>query len=43
MEANKLLVVVVVEGNIIKNTMIDIGEDLGEQELLNLNILLNSA
>ena len=36
-EANKLLVVVVVEGNIIKNTMIDIGEDLGEQELLNLN------
>ena len=42
-EANKLLVVVVVEGNIIKNTMIDIGEDLGEQELLNLNILLNSS
>ena len=23
--------------------MIDIGEDLGEQELLNLNILLNSS
>ena len=41
--SNKLLVVVVVEGNIIKNTMIDIGEDLGEQELLNLNILLNSS
>ena len=38
-----ILVVVVVEGNIIKNTMIDIGEDLGEQELLNLNILLNSS
>ena len=30
-----------VEAN--KNTMIDIGEDLGEQELLNLNILLNSS
>ncbi len=42
-EAHKLLVVVVVEGNIIKNTMIDIAEELGEQELLNLNILLNSS
>lgn len=42
-EAHKLLVVVVVEGNIVKNTMIDIAEDLGEQELLNLNILLNSS
>ena len=31
---------VVVEGNIVKNTMIDIAEELGEQELLNLNILL---
>ena len=37
-EAHKLLVVVVVEGNIVKNTMIDIAEELGEQELLNLNI-----
>lgn len=42
-EAHKLLVVVVVEGNIVKNTMIDIAEELGEQELLNLNILLNSS
>lgn len=42
-EAHKLLVVVVVEGNIVKNTMIDIAEDLGEEELLNLNILLNSS
>ena len=32
-----------VEGNIVKNTMIDIAEELGEQELLNLNILLNSS
>lgn len=43
MEEHKLLVVVVVEGNIIKNTMIDINEDLGDEELLNLNILLNSS
>ena len=42
-EAHKLLVVVVVEGNIVKNTMINIAEELGEQELLNLNILLNSS
>ena len=42
-ETHKLLVVVVVEGNIVKNTMIDIAEELGEQELLNLNILLNSS
>ena len=42
-EAHKLLVVVVEEGNIVKNTMIDIAEELGEQELLNLNILLNSS
>ena len=42
-EEHKLLVVVVVEGNIVKNNMIDIEEELGEQELLNLNILLNSS
>ena len=42
MEERKLLVVVVVEGNIVKNTMIDIQEDIGNEELLNLNILLNS-
>ena len=43
MEKRKLLVVVVVEGNIVKNTMIDISEELTDQELLNLNILLNSS
>lgn len=43
MEKNKLLVVVVVEGNIIKNTMIDISEELSDDEVLNLNILLNSS
>ncbi len=43
MEKNKLLVVVVVEGNIIKNTMIDVSEEISDDALLNLNILLNSS
>ena len=43
MEERKLLVVVVVEGNIIKNPMIDISDNLTDEELLNLNILLNSS
>lgn len=43
-EKNKLLVVVVVvEGNIIKNTMVDVSDELTDDELLNLNILLNSS
>lgn len=41
-EENKLLVVVVVEGNIVKNTIITIQEEVSNEELLNLNILLNS-
>ena len=43
MEKGKLLVVVVVEGNIIKNTMIDISDEISNDELLNLNIQLNSS
>lgn len=43
MDEKKLLVVIVVEGNIIKNAMIPVDTDLGDEELLNLNILLNSA
>lgn len=43
MDEKKLLVVIVVEGNIIKNTMISIHKELDDEELLNLNILLNSA
>ena len=35
MEKHKLLVVVVVEGNIIKNTMIDIEDNLSDEEVLN--------
>lgn len=42
-DEKKLLVVIVVEGNIIKNTMIPIDKELDDEGLLNLNILLNSA
>ena len=38
-----LLVVIVVEGNMIKNTMIPISQQLSDEGLLNLNILLNNA
>lgn len=43
MDKKKLLVVIVVEGNLIKNAMVNIPEDITQEELLNLNILLNSA
>lgn len=43
MDTRKMLVVVVVEGNLIKNTMVDIDAAISQDELLNLNILLNSA
>ena len=39
----KLLVVIVVEVNMIKNTMIPISQQLSDEGLLNLNILLNNA
>ena len=39
----KLLVVIVVEGNMIKNTMIPVSQQLSDEGLLNLNILLNNA
>lgn len=42
-DEKKLLVVIVVEGNIIKNTMIPISQQLSDERLLNLNILLNNA
>ncbi len=41
-ETGKLLIVTVLEGNIIKNSMVDTAETLSDQELLNLNILLNN-
>lgn len=42
-DTHKMLVVVVVEGNLIKNTMVDIDAAISQEELLNLNIQLNSA
>jgi len=43
METKKLLVVVVVEGNLIKNTVTELEEEVSQEELLNLNIMLNSS
>ncbi len=42
-EARKLLIVVVVEGNIIRNSFVPLDEDLADDEILNLNILLNNS
>ena len=41
-DAYKLLIVTVVEGNLIKNTIVTVQEDISQDDLLNLNILLNS-
>ena len=41
-DEEKLLVVIVMEGNIIKNTMIPVSTQLSDEGLLNLNILLNN-
>lgn len=41
-EATQLLTTIVVEGNVIKNTMITIDEPLDDETLLKLNILLNT-
>ena len=43
MEQNRLLVVIVVEGNIISNKIIQVSTELTDSELLNLNILLNTS
>jgi len=42
-DVGKLLVVVVVEGNLIKNKIVTIDEAITQEELLNLNIMLNSS
>ena len=34
---------IVVEGNIIKNSIVNIGEELSDESILNLNILLNNS
>lgn len=43
MDTHKMLIVVVVEGNLVKNTMVDIDDEISQDELLSLNIQLNSA
>lgn len=42
-DVGKLLIVIVVEGNLIKNSIVQIQEEIQDDELLNLNILLNST
>ncbi len=42
-DAEKLLLVLVMEGNIIKNSMIPLEKTLRDEDILNLNILLNSS
>ncbi len=41
-DANQILAVIVVEGNMIKNTMLTVDEALNDETLLKLNILLNT-
>lgn len=41
-DRNQLLAVIVVEGNVIKNNMLQVAEDLTDETLLKLNILLNT-
>lgn len=43
MEPGKLLVVVVVDGNIVKNTILHIEEELTDETLLQLNMLCNTS
>ena len=42
-EEKKLLIVVVVEGNIIRNSFVNLEEDVSNEDVLNLNILLNNS
>lgn len=41
-EANQLLAVIVLEGNIVKNKMLTVAESLNKEDVLKLNILLNT-
>ncbi len=43
MGGGKLLAVIVLEGNLVKNNILPIGFDLEPDEVLNLNLLLNSS
>lgn len=41
-DANQILAVIVVEGNVIKNSMLPVSEELNDETILKLNILLNT-
>ncbi len=41
-DGEQLLAVIVVDGNVIKNQMIDVCQDIANEDMLKLNILLNS-
>ena len=41
-DANQLLAVIVIEGNVIKNNILNVDADLSDETLLKLNILLNT-
>ena len=43
MDEKRMLVVIVVEGNIISNKIITVDRELSDTEILNLNILLNTS
>ncbi len=43
MGGGRLLAVVVLEGNIVKNNILDLGEELDQDTLLSLNFLMNSS
>ncbi len=42
-EVGKLLVVVVIDGNIVRNTILDVEEELSDETLLQLNMLCNTS
>ena len=41
-DANQILAVIVIEGNVIKNNILAVDEEIGDETLLKLNILLNT-
>ena len=41
-DANQILAVIVVEGNVIKNNILSVAQELSDETLLKLNILLNT-
>jgi len=43
LESNKILAVIVMEGNLIRNKVITVSEELSQENILKLNILLNTT